>query len=177
MLDYSLSFKSFHWSIWLLSTKSLVNSRKIPSSLILFTRETNKINYIKDSMCEQDADFFIICYCHLILTFFLMKKQILAVLKVRGEIICGSINKYNEGFMDWHLKKGSFTDVTDRLMADLLAVLEYNRFDYSYAQIRFGNTAMSKNFSEMSLLYNGMSPENVIFSSDLFLIQMMKEPN
>lgn len=27
----------------------------------------------------------------------------------------------------------------------------------------------------MSLLYNGMSAENVIFSSDIFLIQMMKE--
>lgn len=82
-------------------------------------------------MCEQDADFLIICYCNLLLTFFSMKKQILAVLKARGEIICGSIRKYNEGFTDWHLKKGNFTDVTDRLMADLLAVLEYNKFDYS----------------------------------------------
>lgn len=79
--------------------------------------------------------------------------------------------------MDWHLRKGTFTDVTDRLMADLLAVLEYNKFDCSFGQIRLWNTAMSKNFSEMSLLYNGMSPENVIVSSDLFFTQMMKEPN
>lgn len=106
-----------------------------------------------------------------------MKKQMLVVLKAKGEIICGSINKYNEGFMDGHLRKRTFTDVTDSLMADLLAVLEYNKFDYGCGQIRLWNTAISKNFSEMSLLYNGMSPENVISSSDLFLIQMMKEPN
>lgn len=60
-------------------------------------------------------------------------------------------------------------------MADLLAVQDYNKFDSSSGQIMLRNTAMSKNFSQMSLLYNGMSPENVIFSSDLFLIQMMKE--
>lgn len=135
------------------------------------------MNYIKDGICQQDADFFIICYWNLHLTFFLTKNQILAVLKARGEIICASINKYNEGFMDWHPRKGTFTDVTDRLMADLLAVLEYNKFDCSFGQIRLWNTAMSKNFSEMSLLYNGMSPENVIVSSDLFFTQMMKEPN
>lgn len=96
-------------------------------------------------------------------------------LKARGEIICDSINKYNKGFTDWHLGKGSFTDATDRLMADLLAVQDYNKFYFSSGQIMLRNTATSKNFSEMSLLYNSMSPENVIFSSDLFLIQMMKE--
>lgn len=128
-------------------------------------------------MCQQDADFFSICSCNLHLILFLMKNQIIAVLKARGEIICSSINEYNEGFLDWHLRKGAFTDVTDRLMADLLSVLEYSKFDYGYGQIMSWNTAMSKNFSEMPLLYNGMSPENVIFSSDLFLIQMMKDIN
>lgn len=106
-----------------------------------------------------------------------MKKQILALLKAKGETICSSINKYNEGFMDWHQRKKTLTEVTDSQMADLLAVLEYNKFDYGCGQIRLWNTAMSKNFSEMSLLYKGLSPENVKFSSDLFLIQMMKEPN
>lgn len=96
-------------------------------------------------------------------------------MKARGEIICDSINKYNKGFMDWRLVKGSFADVTDRLMADLLAVQDYNRFDFNSGQITLRNTATSKNFLEMSLLYYGMSPVNVIFSGDLFLIQMMKE--
>lgn len=62
-------------------------------------------------------------------------------------------------------------------MADLPAVLEYNKFDYGYGQISLWNTAMSKKFSEMSLLYNSKSPENVIFSTDLFSIQMTKQPN
>lgn len=135
------------------------------------------MNYIKDNMWQQDEVVFIKCYCNLHLTFFLTKNLILAVLKARGEIIWVSINYYNEGFTDWHLRKRSFADATDSLMTDLLAVLEYNKFDYGYGQIRLWNTAMPKNFSEMSLLSNGMSPENVIFSSDLFVIQMMKEPN
>lgn len=101
--------------------------------------------------------------------FFYQKKM-----KARGKIICDSINKYNKGFMDWHLVKGSFTDVTDRLVADLLAMQDYNRFDFNSGQIMLRNTAMSMNFLQMSPLYNSMSPVNVIFSSDLFLIQMMK---
>lgn len=58
-------------------------------------------------------------------------------------------------------------------MADLLAVQDYNKFDFNSGQIMLRNTATSKNFSEMSLLHNGMSSVNVIFSSDLFFIQMM----
>lgn len=119
------------------------------------------VNYIKDNSCEHYADIFIFStitsiylFYFIIIIFILRKRERLFLyqkLKVRGEII--RLNQQKQYRIYWQTTgESSLTDGTDRLMADLLAVQDYNKFDSSSGQIMLRNTAMSKNFSDVPVV-------------------------